>query len=119
MWGRPIPVIIVAILFIITGCIGFIYHSKDLFEPNYAVSEVIWILVLRMLAVLCGILLLCRINWARWLAIAWMLFHVIIGALNSTSQMIAHIIFLAIIAVLLFLPASSKYFRMKDGGNTK
>jgi hypothetical protein len=119
MKGRPIPVIVVSVLFILTGCIGFIYHTKDLFEPNYVLSEVIWILILRIVAVLCGVLLLCRINWARWLAVAWMLYHVVIGALNSTGEMIAHIIFLVIIAVLLFLPVSSKYFRLKNDDGRK
>ncbi|MEX6689762.1 hypothetical protein QTN47_19810 [Danxiaibacter flavus] len=119
MKGRPVPVIIVAILFIVTGCIGFVYHAKELFDRDHVLSEVIWILVLRILAVLCGVLLLYRINWARWLAVAWMLYHVVIGALNSVDQMIAHIIFLVIIVVLLFLPVSSKYFRLKNGGAKK
>lgn len=114
MKNRPLPVIVVAILFILTGCVGFVYHIKDLFEPSHVLSEVIWVLALRILAVVCGVLLLYRVNWARWLALAWMLFHVIIGALNSTSEMIAHIIFLVVIAVLLFLPVSSKYFKQAN-----
>ncbi len=110
MKGRPVAVVIVAILFILTGTIGFVYHTKDLFNSNNVLPETVWVLVLRILAVLCGILLLCRKNWARWLAVAWMLFHVVIGALNSTAQMITHIFFLVAIVVLLFLPVSSKYF---------
>jgi hypothetical protein len=106
----PLPVIIVAILFILTGCMGFVYHFRDLADVSISVYESAWVLFLRILAIVCGILLLYRIKWARWLAIAWMAYHVVIGAYNSTEQMITHLVFLAIVTILLFLPASSAYF---------
>lgn len=109
MKRRPLPVIIVSILFIVAGCVGFAYHVNELFELN--VNETIWILFLRILAVVCGILLIFRISWARWLAIAWLAYHVVIGAFNSTSEMIAHIVLLLIVSILLFLPVSSAYFQ--------
>lgn len=112
MKKRPIPVIIVSTLFILVGCVGFAYHVKELSGKPH---ETIWVLLVEILAVSCGILLLFKINWARWLAIAWLLYHVIISALNSTSEMIAHIVYLVIISVLLFLPASSAYFKVKAG----
>jgi hypothetical protein len=105
---------IVSILFILTGCVGFAYHIKDFFEPRDKLYELIWVLFLRILAVVCGLLLLFGINWARWLAIAWLAFHVVISAFNSTSEMIAHILLLIIVSVLLFLPVSSKYFQNKN-----
>jgi len=114
MKSRPLPVIIVAVLFILAGCVGIAYHITDFFEPNDKLSELIWVLFVRILAVVCGLLLLFRINTARWLAIAWLAYHVIISAFNSTSEMIAHIVFLIIITVLLFLPVSSAYFRLRD-----
>src|SRR6478609_4407569 len=107
MKNKPLPVIIVSILFILVGCVGFIYHLKDFNEPGNNMYEYLLILFLRILAVVCGVMLLKRINWARWLAIAWLVYHVIIGGLNSTSQMPIHIVFLAVVALLLFLPASS------------
>ena len=114
MKGRPLPVVIVAILFILAGGIGFVYHIKELFGANNNLNEAIWVLFLRILAVVCGVLLLFKINWARWLAIAWLLYHVIISALNSTSELIAHILFLVIVSVLLFLPVSSSYFKSRS-----
>ncbi len=110
MKKRPIPIIIVSVLFILVGCIGFAYHVKELSGKPY---ETIWVLFVEILAVACGVLLLFKINWARWLAIAWLLYHVIISAFNSTSEMIAHIVFLVVVSVLLFLPASSTYFKVK------
>ncbi|HSN07603.1 MAG TPA: hypothetical protein VLS85_01135 [Hanamia sp.] len=114
MKNRPLPVIIVSMLFIAAGSVGFIYHFKEFFEPNAKVYDLIWIELLRILALVCGLLLLRGIDWARWLAIAWLLFHVVISALNSTSEMITHLIFLIIVIVLLYLRVSSSFFQKKD-----
>ncbi|HEY1870179.1 MAG TPA: hypothetical protein VGG71_03930 [Chitinophagaceae bacterium] len=110
----PLPVIIVSVLFILTGCIGFAAHIKDLFASNSKLYESIGVLLLETLAVACGFLLLSRINWARWLAIAWLACHIAISALNSVSQTIAHIVFFIVVTILLYLPVSSKYFHKKN-----
>lgn len=109
----PLPVLIVAVLFILVGCIGFIYLLKDISDPDETLPVYYLILFLRLLAIVCGLLLLYRINWARWLTIAWLAYHVAISALNSTSEMVAHIVLLVIVTVLLFLPVSSRFFRDK------
>jgi uncharacterized membrane protein len=114
MKNRPLTVIIVSLLFILAGGLGLAYHLKELFESDNNLNETIWIFFLRILAVVCGLLLLFRINWARWLAIAWLLYHVIISTFNSTSEMIAHVVFLILVSVLLFLPVSSAYFQSKN-----
>jgi len=111
MKNRPLPVIIVSALFIVTGCVGLVYYIKDFFEPNSELYELIWVLFVRILAVVCGLLLFFEINQARWLAIAWLAYHIIIGAFHSTSEMIAHIVLLIMVSVLLFLPVSSIYFQ--------
>ena len=111
MKKRPISIIIVSTLFILAGVVGFAYQVKELSDKLY---ETIWVLFVEILAVTCGILLLFKICWARWLAIAWLLYHIIISAFNSTSEMIAHIVFLIIVSILLFLPISSKYFQSKS-----
>lgn len=110
----PLPVIIVSILFIIAGGVGFAYHLKEFFGPNAETGQLIWVQFIRILAIVCGILLLLGINWARWLAVAWLLYHVVISALHSTAEMITHIILLLVITVLLYLPVSSSFFRKKQ-----
>ena len=115
MKNRPIPVIIVSILFILTGCIGFFYHVKEFFEPNNNLYELVLVLLLRILAVACGILLFQGVNWSRWLAIAWLLFHVVLSAFHSISEMATHIVLLIIVSVLLYLPVSSAYFKTRNG----
>ena len=111
MKNRPIPIIIVSILFILVGTVGFAFHVNELSDKLY---ETIWVLFVEILAATCGALLLFKVTWARWLTIAWLLYHVIISAFNSTSQMIAHIVFLVVVSILLFLPISSTYFQSKS-----
>ena len=111
MKKRPIPIIIVSALFILVGIVGFAFHVKELSDKPY---ETTWVLFVEILAVACGVLLLFKITWARWLTIAWLLYHIIISAFNSTNQMIAHIVFLVGVSVLLFLPVSAKYFQNKS-----
>src|ERR1700750_937531 len=113
MKGRPLSIIVVSILFMITGIAGFIYHIKDFAEPGAKPLEITGVLMLELLAILCALLLIFRIAWARWLAIAWLALHVIISSLNSMSETIQHLVILVIVSVLLFLPVSSAYFRNK------
>jgi hypothetical protein len=113
MKSRPLPILILAILFIIVGLVGFSSHIKDFFEPGIKIYVVLLVQLLRVSAIVSGILLLRASNFGRWLTIAWVVSHVVIGALNSTFQLIAHIVLLIIVSILLFLPASSRYFHGK------
>jgi len=113
MKSRPLPVLIVAMLFIIAGIIGFSYHISDFFEPGEKLYVTIAVELLRILAFVCGIFLLRAYNTGRWLSIAWILLHVLISAFNSTSEMISHIVLLIVVSILLFLPVSSTYFQNK------
>ena len=110
----PLPVLIVSLLFIVAGCVGFVYHLKEYFDPNANLYELFWVQFVRILAIVCGFLLLKSINWARWLAIAWLLYHVFISALHSLSDTIVHIVFLLLVVVLLYLPKSSAFFQGKN-----
>jgi hypothetical protein len=114
MKNRSIPVIIVAILFILVGCAGFIDHIDELSGLKNNQNETILILFLEIVAIICGLLLLYRIGWARLLAIAWLICHIIISAFNSIPEMMAHIVFLIIVSILLFLPSSTSYFRNRN-----
>lgn len=115
MKTRPLAVIIVSILFIVAGFVGFVYHFKEFFEPDARLNDLIWVQFVRITAIVCGFLLLKAIHWARWIAIAWLLYHVIIGAFHSASQMISHIVILMLVVVFLYLPKSSAFFRKEYG----
>jgi hypothetical protein len=48
-------------------------------------------------------------NWARWLALVWMAFHVAIS-FPVLRQVVIHSILLALIAWILFRPDARRYF---------
>ena len=113
MKNRPLSILIVAVLFIIVGLAGFISHVKDFYAAGVNTTEIVLVQLLRLLAVVSGVLLLFAYNAGRWLAVAWLLAHVVISALNSIEEMFVHIGLLVVIAVLLYIPVSSLYFRRK------
>lgn len=107
----PISVLIVALLFIIVCGIGLVYHAKEYIEQSSMNYEFAWVLLIRVLAIVCGVLLLKRVNWARWLSIAWLAYHIVLSVSHSVPEAIIHSILLVIVAVLLFIPNSSVYFK--------
>jgi len=71
----------------------------------------IWIALVRLIAVVCGAFMLRGADWARWLALAWMAFHVVVGFLHSMREGAIHGLILVVIAYLLFRPEARAYFR--------
>ena len=110
--SRPLAVIIIACVYILTGAFGFAAHLGDLRVPQF---DGIGVELIRLLAVVAGVFLLLGRNWARWLALAWMAFHVVISIFNSLGQVAVHGAFLAVIAWFLFRPEVSWYFHGRDG----
>jgi hypothetical protein len=104
--SRPLPVLIVALLYLATGGGGFVYHLRDIPAPDG-----IWIELTEFLAFVSGVFLLLGRNWARWLAVAWMAFHVVVSAFGSFRETAIHAVFLVVIAWLLFCSDSSRFFR--------
>ena len=104
---RPISVVIVACLYIAVGALGFAFHFREsLAHPH----EGVWIELTELLALLCGIFLLRGHNWARWLAVAWMAFHVVLSV-SHLREFAIHCVLLAVIAWLLFRAEAGRYFR--------
>jgi hypothetical protein len=63
-----------------------------------------------VIAIVGGIFLLKGRNWARWLLLAWLAFHVVVSALNSLSGSVVHLVLLVAIAYFLLTPPDSRYF---------
>jgi hypothetical protein len=49
-------------------------------------------------------------NWARWIALAWIAFHVIVSAFHTVAEFSMHLLFFAAIAWGLFRPEAARYF---------
>ena len=69
-----VAVFAIAVLYVGVGLGGFVSHF-----PHHWQSEDILIEVTELVAITCGVFLLRRKNWARWLAVAWMALHVAIS----------------------------------------
>jgi hypothetical protein len=108
---RPLSVTILGWVYIAVGAIGFVYHLTDFHAGNAFRFDGVWVELVRLLAVAGGAFMLRGHNWARWLALAWIAFHVIVGGLHSWPQFAIHCVFCAVIAWFLFRPEAARYFR--------
>ena len=104
---RPLPITILGCVYLGVGAIGFAYHFRESFaHPN----DGVWIELTELGAVVSGAFLLRGHNWARWLALAWIAFHVILSAFGPLREFAIHCVFCALIAWLLFRPDGARYF---------
>ncbi len=108
---RPVSVSIIACLYILTGVIGGAYHLTELKAPPMFPYDIVWVELVSLIAVVSGVYMLRSHNWARWLALAWILFHVVLSAFHSRSQLAVHSLLCVIFAYFLFRPTATRYFR--------
>ena len=110
MRNRPLPVTVLGWLYILTGGMGFVYHLGDLSIGQAPRYVLFWIELVNLIAIACGVFLLRARNWARWAALAWMGFHVVVSVFHSLSQAAIHCLFLAVIVFFLFRSEAARYF---------
>jgi hypothetical protein len=106
---RPISITLISILAVAVGAGGFVSHARQ-FESAHP-GGTIALCALSLAAVIAGIFMFHGRNWARWLWMLWMTFHVAISFFNGLSEMLVHAVMLGIFAFLLFRPRASAYFR--------
>lgn len=116
MKARPIAVTIIGWLFVASGTIGLVHEIVELASHTIFHADELWIFPLNVAAVVAGLFLLKGCNWARWLALAWMGFHVVNSFLNSWQQALTHAVIFLLIAYFLFRPESTAYFRAPENG---
>jgi uncharacterized membrane protein YesL len=108
---RPLSVTVIGWIFLVAGVIGVAYHATEFRRHGPFQHDLVWVCLVRLLAIICAVFMLRGSNWARWLLVIWMAYHVILSAFHSPSQLIVHGILLAVIVYLLFRPPTSAYFR--------
>lgn len=107
---RPLPVTLIGYLFITAGAIGIVYHAPELMVINTQ-PQVALVFLVRVLAILGGVFTLRGVNWARWLLLAWITYHVILSFFHSTSELIMHAVLMILVALALFHRNANAYFR--------
>ncbi len=108
---RPLSVTSIGCVYIATGAIGFAYHFTEFKARHPVPYDIVWVELLRLIAMVCGVYMLRGHNWARWLALAWIAYHVILSAFHTLSELAIHGLICAILAYLLFRPTATRYFR--------
>jgi len=107
---RPFQVTVIGWLFIVVGIVSTAYHlwrgGLDRWTPLIVLAGAI--------AVGAGTLLLrggMGARWARWVVVAWLAFHVVVGTLDSWREAAPHMVLLIVIAYFLFGSPTAAYFR--------
>ena len=70
------------------------------------------------LAAVAGAFMLRGANWARWLTVVWVAFHVAITAFNAWRDLAFHAILFVGITYLLFRADARAWFRANPGAAT-
>jgi hypothetical protein len=104
---RPLTVTILGYLFIVAGLVGLVYHLSE--SPHD--HGIVLVSVVRIIAVVGGVFLLIGRDWARWLMLAWLAFHVVVSAFHSLSEFLPHLVLLMVVGYVLLGPPASNYFR--------
>lgn len=112
---RPFAVTVVGILIMIAAAFGLargFSHAKTIWPPE---QDLIWVVVVDVIGIACGVFLLRGKNWARWLTLLWLASHVVFSFFNSPQEVLVHGILLVLIAYLLALRSDVRaYFRVDE-----
>jgi hypothetical protein len=108
---RPLPITILAVVYLAVGVLGFVHHFPDLHQKWVWQYDDLWIELTEIAAVVCGVFLLRGANWARWLAVAWIVLHVVLSVFDAGHGLLIHSLLALAIAWLLFRPEAKRYFR--------
>jgi hypothetical protein len=115
MKDRPLSITIIGWLFIIFGAVallsGLLPLGGTTTAQRIAEFKSHWMVHLsRLAAMVSGLFMLRGHNWARWLLVIWIAFHIVISALHSVSQLAIHVAIFAVILFFLFRRPASAYF---------
>lgn len=119
MERRPRPIIIISWAFIIFGSIallsGLLPFGEITLAQRIAELNKHWMVHLsRILQIVAGVGLLYGHNWARWLLVVWIAFHIVLSALHSSFQLAMHVLIFSVILYFVFRRESSPYFGVRS-----
>ena len=113
----PVLVIIVGLLLIATGIGGSIQHQV---WAHLSDLDGITMAVVELAAIVAGVFMLLGHNWARWLAMAWIAFHVAISIQHLWPELTVHLVMFAAFAFALFRRSSREFFHASvDDGEAR
>ena len=105
MKKRPLSITIIGWLFVVFGTITLLSGVVPFGGNTPADLKSHWYVHLsRILAIVAGAFLLKGYGWARWLLVAWMAFHIVVGALHGLGPFVTHVVIFSVILYFLFRP---------------
>jgi hypothetical protein len=113
MSPRPLSVTILSCLFIAAGAFGVAQHAMRINPKHLFAYDGVWIVLVSLVAIVAGVFMLCGKNWARWLIMLWVLFHVIVSVYHPIQQLVVHILLLTITVYFLWRRPATAFFREK------
>ena len=108
---RPRSITVISWIFLAAGFIGLAYHATEFNAQSPFEYDVVWVCFVRLLAIVCGVFLLYGCDWARWLLLLWLAYHILLSISHSLFAVAVHGLLFAVIAYFLFRPQASRYFR--------
>lgn len=114
MRKRPLTVLILSCLYIATGVFGLAHHLSEVTASQPFQSDLVWASATSLAAIVSGAFMLRGSNWASWLALAWIAFHVVLSIFHSRQQLLVHGLLLLLFAYVLFRPEARAYFRRPE-----
>ena len=114
MSKRPISVTIVSWVYIVSGIGGIAAHITEFVLRHPFSNDAVLALAVRALAIVSGVFMLRGDNWARWLATAWIAYHVVLSSSHSLGSAGIHTLLLAVFGYFLFRRQANTYFASTD-----
>ena len=109
--ARPLILTLLGWMLIALGAIEFVDRAAKIRWPQLAGD--LGVALFELLILACGLFLLRAKAWARWLAVAWIGFHVAVGARHSVLMGVLHGTIFLLFVWLLFRPEVNAWFRTK------
>lgn len=104
---RPLVLTLFGWFLILAGAVGFAGH----FPIHRAWhADDAWPLGLELILLVAGVFILRRQNWARWLAVAWIAFHVALSFYHSLREVAVHTLILLLFVGILYHRAARVWF---------
>ncbi len=113
MKKAPLPVIVISVLIMLAAVFGLYGAWLNFASHTTSRNEALLVVVVNLLGVVAGTFTLRGLNWARWLAVAWMAFHVAISFGHPLQPLLVHSILLVLFAYGLFRADARAWFQSK------
>jgi hypothetical protein len=109
---RPIAITVIGWLFIVVGIVATGYHLVHTNWSDPLADGNGWVLLLRVLAGVGGLLVLRGVKAGRWLLVVWMIYHVALSYFHPLAELLMHTALLFLLVYfLMFNKQSEKYFK--------